>query len=150
MFSVNIFSAWRAANKNIHRANWWRIYCCWLFGSTKPVITEKPLDVQAQFCLVKEIRALLWGCVLSSWRRAQAQNTQANSLIGLRLPHAPHLPVGFSLQVLSSKLQVLTRHQPRPSAARCYQVPDCSRACSEFPNAKDLSQDLNQVQPLFS
>lgn len=58
MFSVNIFSAWCAANKNIQRANGWPIYCCWPSSRTKPVITEKPLDVQPQFLYVKvkEIR----------------------------------------------------------------------------------------------
>lgn len=99
---VNIFSAWCAANKNIQRANWCRIYCCWRFSSTKPVTTERPLDVQAQFLLVKEIRVPLGGWVSSSQRRTQPQNTQANGITGLSLPYAPHVPVGCSRQALSS------------------------------------------------
>lgn len=109
-FFVNIFSAWRAANKNIKRANWWRIYCCWFFSRAKPVITEKPLEVQAQFRLVKGIRAPLLGCVLSSRCRAQPQNAPANSIIGLSLLRAPHFPVGSSGLRPGSKLWVHTRH----------------------------------------
>lgn len=70
---------------------------------------EKPLEVLAPFRLVKEIRALLTGCVLSSRHRAQPQNTQANSIIGLRLLQAPHIPAGSMVQ--GAGLQALGAHQ---------------------------------------
>ena len=128
------FSAWCAANKNIQRANWWRIYCCWLFSSTKPVITERPLDVQAQFRLVKEIRAPLGGWVSSSQRRTQPQNTQASGITGLSLPYAPHIPVGCSGQALSPIASIA--HQAPTQAQQALAPPLPSQAVlSVLPHA---------------
>ena len=120
----------------------------WFFGSAKPVITEKPLEVLAPFRLVKEIRALLAGCVLSSRRRAQPQNAQANSIIGLSLLWAPHIPAGSAGQ--GTGLQALSAHQApsagpvRAGTSRC---PAKLRDALWLPNLQSLVQNEKEGSP---